>query len=76
MAVPSISDNGVNIQTVVEDYDYNIPIKIFGDFFYSNTIEVFFNDEKADSVTFKQDKAGMLICSFSPRRRRLKTWNI
>lgn len=73
MAVPSISDNGVNIQTVVEDYDYNIPIKIFGDFFYSNTIEVFFNDEKADSVTFKQDKAGNAYLEvFLPRRRRLK----
>lgn len=73
MAVPSVTDEGINIQTVVEGYDSDTIIKIFGDNFYSSSIRVFFNDREADHVAVKQDKKGNTYLEVRlPRSRKLK----
>ena len=73
MAVPSVTEEGINIQTVVEGYDSDTIIKIFGDNFYGSSIRVFFNDREADHVAVKQDKKGNTYLEVRlPRSRKLK----
>lgn len=54
MPVPSASEEGVIIQSVIEDYDVTKPLIIYGkDFVQSNT-EVFFNDTRAYRTRVRQ----------------------
>ncbi|WP_058485874.1 hypothetical protein [Defluviitalea phaphyphila] len=73
MANPDVKEDEINIKSVTEDYDYYTPIKIFGDFFYEDDIEVFFNDEEAYDVEVKQSSSGDYYLEvYLPRRRRLE----
>lgn len=50
MAIPSVTDRDIIVQSVIEDYDIREPLIIQGDFFYTDTIDVYFNDIRADRV--------------------------
>ncbi|MFW5648178.1 MAG: hypothetical protein ACOCG5_03765 [Candidatus Alkaliphilus sp. MAG34] len=58
MATPSVTENGVIIQSIIEGYDPDEPLIIYGDFFYPDTIDVYFNNERADYVDFDVDDDG------------------
>jgi len=73
MAVPAVTDTGVKDQTVIEDYDSDTTIRIYGDYFYKSSIRVFFNDREASDVTVKQDHDGRTYLEvLLPRNRKLK----
>lgn len=73
MAVPSVTDEGISVQTVVEGYDSDTTIRIYGDYFYGSSIRVFFNDREADDVRVKQDKNGKTYLEVRlPRSRKLR----
>lgn len=70
MAEPSVTEDDILIQSVIEDYDVNEPIIIRGEFFYSPTIEVYFNDIRADRVRIRRDdQNGEYLEVYLPRRR-------
>jgi hypothetical protein len=58
MASPSVSEEGVLVQTVIEGYASSSYIKIYGDDFYKSSVRVFFNDTQADQVLVEQDNNG------------------
>lgn len=80
MASPLVSDKGVFVQTVIEDYDSSTYIKIFGEYFYNSSIRVFFNDEEADKVFVEQDDNGnpylKVYLPIGKRRLRSGLYNI
>ncbi|HZK57065.1 MAG TPA: hypothetical protein VFD17_02045, partial [Clostridia bacterium] len=55
MAVPSVSERSVIVQSVVENYDVTEPIIIFGKFFDSH-VEVFFNGINAYRTRVYEDE--------------------
>lgn len=58
MAIPSVAEKDVEVQSVIEDYDVNEPIIITGKFFYSPTVEVYFNNVRAHRVRVNEDDEG------------------
>ena len=60
MAVPFVPEDGVIIQSVIEDYDIYEPIIITGRFFYPETIRVYFNDIRAYRVRIRTCKDGKI----------------
>jgi len=58
MAIPSLAEKDVFVQSVIEDYDINEPIIITGKFFYSPTVDVYFNNERAYRVRTLENEAG------------------
>ena len=55
MAVPSVSEGDVIVQSVAENYDVTEPIIIFGKYFDSY-VEVFFNDVRAHRIRVYEDE--------------------
>ena len=55
MADPVITD--ILVGSVVEDYDEDEPLIISGEFFY-HTLEVYFNDIRAEDVEIEEDEDG------------------
>ncbi len=55
MAVPSVSERNVTVQSVVENYDVSEPIIIFGKFFEPH-VEVFFNGIRAYRTGVYEDE--------------------
>ncbi len=55
MAVPSISERSVVVQSVVEDYNVTEPIIIYGKYFDSY-VDVFFNDVRAYRTRVYEDE--------------------
>ncbi len=58
MAIPSVAEKDVEVQSVIEDYNVSEPIIITGKFFYSPTVEVYFNDVRAYRVRVNEDDEG------------------
>lgn len=58
MAIPSVSEKDIIFQSVIEDYDVTEPIIINGDFFYSPTVDVYFNNTRAYRVNPRKNKNG------------------
>lgn len=58
MAIPSVSEKDVLVQSVIEDYNVNEPIIINGEFFYSPTVDVYFNDIRAYRIRSLEDSEG------------------
>lgn len=58
MAIPSVAEKDVEVQSVIEDYDVNEPIIITGKFFYGPAVEVYFNDVRAHRVRVIEDDEG------------------
>jgi hypothetical protein len=48
----------ISVGSVVEDYDEDVPVILTGDFFYSSTVRVFFNDAEAGKVIVKTGADG------------------
>ncbi len=55
MAVPSVSEGDVIVQSVAENYDVTEPIIIFGKYFDSH-VEVFFNNVRAHRIRVYEDE--------------------
>ncbi|QGU00689.1 hypothetical protein SYNTR_2095 [Candidatus Syntrophocurvum alkaliphilum] len=53
MAVPMVT--GVSVGSVGEDYSSDFYIEIRGDYFYEDTVQVYFGDTRADKVRVKDD---------------------
>ena len=70
MAAPSIGEQDIEVQTVVEDYDIDEPIIIYGKFFYASTIEVYFNNTRAYRVRVRENDQGEeYLEAYLPRGR-------
>ena len=71
-ANPVIS--GIQVGSVIEDYDEDVPIVLYGDFFDEDNVEVYFNDIRAPRVRAGTDENGQKFLSvYLPSgRNRLK----
>lgn len=58
MTTPEVEEEDIVVKSVVEDYDEDEPLIIYGDFFYDDTIDVYFNNEAADYVDVEVDDDG------------------
>lgn len=77
MASPSVTDKEILNQTVIEDYSSDTYIKIYGDFFYTSSIRVFFNEKEADYIIIKKDNKGnTYLVVYLPRRLGSGLYNI
>lgn len=74
MAIPSVVKENIIVQSVVERYDKDEPLIIYGDFFYKSTVDVYFNNERADRVRLNTDDDGnqYLEVYLPDGRRRLE----
>ncbi len=57
-AVPSVTEDDIIIQSVIENYNSDVPLIIYGDLFYAPTVEVYFNDIRADYVRLVETEDG------------------
>ena len=58
-AIPIVSDT--QIGSVVEDYDEDEPIILYGDFFDEQNVQVYFNDIRAGRVRIRTDENGQSL---------------
>lgn len=58
MAIPSVVEKDIVVQSVIENYDIREPIIISGKFLYSPTVDVYFNNERAYKVYVREDNEG------------------
>ncbi len=58
MTTPEVKEEDIVVKSIVEDYDEDEPLIIYGDFFYDDTIDVYFNKERADDVDVEVDDNG------------------
>ncbi|QUH19147.1 hypothetical protein [Alkaliphilus sp. B6464] len=68
MAVPSIGEADVIVQSILEDYDVTEPIIINGKFL-DRSVEVFFNDIRAYRVNLREDGNQQYLEVYLPRGR-------